>query len=364
MFRKLSWAAQLAAGVALFVISFLLEGLVLTAFLGNAALAFSLTAALEVSKALTIVLYRFMKNQTVTPYPASTRALVLSFRAALFLLSAVCSVMYLAEGLDRPGLEGARAADFRRLDDEHAAGLARLREEHDSDRREALRGLEERYREQGRAIAERYLPAIRDLEQALDREMGIAVNGRFAGPRYREIERRLAEEKAAYERERARLGAGETREQRRLGDTLAIRYGAAQEKAEEAYHRRRDILSHDDYAGDGRVENPLVDAFITVTNRVLGTGLHTLHFVFTFSLFLSLLIELGIWVAFENLTLAHLPIFMAEQEVAVSLGQKRAATEGDLRGFRMDEALVQGKVSARREDIERRIYEGLATARS
>ncbi|MGH8563123.1 MAG: hypothetical protein ACREXW_03185 [Gammaproteobacteria bacterium] len=100
----------------------------------------------------------------------------------------------------------------------------------------------------------------------------------------------------------------------------------------------------------------------TVTNRVLGTHLHTLHFVFTFSLFLSLLIELGIWVAFENLTLAHLPIFMAEQEVAVSLGQSRAATEGDLRGFRMEEGLAQRKVSARREDIERRMYEGLAAA--
>ncbi|MGH8479288.1 MAG: hypothetical protein ACREXK_06890 [Gammaproteobacteria bacterium] len=214
MFRKLSWAAQLAAGVALFGISFLLEGLVLAAFLGNAALAFTLTAALEVSKALTIVLYRFMKNQTVTAYPASTRALVLSFRAALFLLSAACSVMYLAEELDRPGLEGARAADLRRLDEEHNAGLARLREEHDSERRQALQGLEGRYREQAGAIAERYVPAIRDLEQARDREMGIAVKGQFAGPRYREIERRLGEEKAAYERERARLGAGETREQR------------------------------------------------------------------------------------------------------------------------------------------------------
>jgi hypothetical protein len=304
-----------------------------------------------------------MKNQTVTPYPASTRVLVLSFRAALFLLSAACSIMYLAEQLDRPGLEGARAADLERLDDEHAAALARLIEEHDRDRREALRGLEERYRARAGAIAERYLPAIRDLEEALDREMGIAVRGRFAGPRYREIERRLAEEKAAYERERERLGAEETREQNRLGDTLAKRYGGAKEKADEAHHRRRQALSRDDYVGDGRVENALVDAFITVTNRVLGTGLHTLHFVFTFSLFLSLLIEIGIWVAFENLTLAHLPIFVAEQEVAIGLGQKRAATEGDLRGFQMEEALMQGKVSARREDIERRMYEGLTAAR-
>jgi hypothetical protein len=253
--------------------------------------------------------------------------------------------MYLAEQLDRPGLEGARAADLKRLDEEQAAGLVRLREEHDSDRREALRGLEERYRTQARAIAERYLLAIHDFGEALNREMGIAVNGRFAGPRYREIERRLAEEKAAFERERARLGAEESREQRRLSDTLAKCYGAAKEQAEEEHHRSRQGLSQNDYVGDGRAENPLVDAFITVTNQVLGTGLHTLHFVFTFSLFLSLLIELGIWVAFENLTLAHLPIFMAEQEIAVSLGQKRAATEGDLRTFQMDEALMQGKIS-------------------
>ncbi len=362
MFRKLSWAAQLAAGVALFAISFFLEGLVLAAFLGNAALAFSLTAALELSKALTIVLYRFMKNQTVVPYPASTRFLVLSFRAALFLLSAACSVMYLAEELDRPGLEDARAADLRRLDAEHAAALARLREEHDSGRSIALQSLEARYRARSAAVAERYLPAIRDLEVALNHEMGNTVKGAFAGPRYREIERRLLEEKAAYERERARLGFEEAHEQNRLDDTLARRYAAAREQADAAYGRRRDALAHADYVGDDRVENPLVDGFITVTNRVLGTGLHTLHFVFGFSLFLSLLIELGIWVAFENLTLAHLPIFMVEQEVAVSLGQKRAATEGDLRGFRMEEELMRDKVSARREDIERRMVEGLAAA--
>ena len=121
MFQKLSWAAQLAAGATLFGISFWLEGEVLTAFLGHTWLAFALTGALEASKALTIVLYRIMKTQQLVSYPAAVRSLVLSFRVALLLLSAACSVMYLANMLDRPQLEAVRAEDLRHLEQEHIA---------------------------------------------------------------------------------------------------------------------------------------------------------------------------------------------------------------------------------------------------
>jgi hypothetical protein len=313
------------------------------------------------SKALTIVLYRIMKTQQLVSYPAAVRSLVLSFRVALLLLSAACSVMYLANMLDRPQLEAVRAEDLRHLEQEHMARITHLREEHEAERAETARSIRERYRHLVQEAEERYLPAIRVLEESLSREMGNAVKGEFAGRRYRELERRLKEEKAAFEQRTGRLGEEEARESSRLDD-LTERYRKVTTKVEQDYQKRRQILLANSYAGDARVENPTIHAFLSVLDAVLGLRLETLKFVFFFSLFLSVVIELGIVVAFENLTLARLPIFTIEHEVALNLGQKRITTEGKLQGFELDELLNRGKVRQRRENVERRMGEALTEA--
>lgn len=364
MFHKLSWAVQLAAGVILFAISFLLEGMVLTAFIGEALLAFSLTAALETSKALTIVLYRVMKTQQSVPYPASVRFMVLTFRAALVLLSAACSVMYLAEKLDRPNLMAVRAADADQLKQESAAALRRLGAEHEAEREQGTRTIRQRHQSSTNRLNDRYLPTLRDLEEALSREMGNTVKGRFAGPRYQELQRRLTAEKAAYERELNRLGAEEATELSRRLDVLAERYRQSVAATERDRQQRQHALLTTSYAGDARAEHPIVHAFSGVVAAVLGWHLEALQFVFFFSLFLSVVIELGIVVAFENLTLAQLPIFATEHEVALNIGQKRANTEGELEGFAIDDALERGKVRKQREGMERRMENSLAEALS
>ena len=242
MFQKLSWAAQLAAGATLFGISFWLEGEVLTAFLGHTWFAFALTDALEASKALTIVLYRIMKTQQLVSYPAAVRSLVLSFRVALVLLSGACSIMYLANMLDRPQLEAVRAEDLRHLEQEHIARMTHLREEHEAGRAETTRSIRERYRRLVQEAEERYLPAIRTLEESLSREMGNAVKGEFAGRRYRELERRLKEEKAAFEQRIGRLGEEEARESSRRLDDFTERYRRVTTKVEQDYQKRRQVL--------------------------------------------------------------------------------------------------------------------------
>jgi hypothetical protein len=156
-------------------------------------------------------------------YPAAVRSLVLSFRVALLLLSAACSVMYLANMLDRPQLEAVRAEDLRHLEQEHMARITHLREEHEAERAETARSIRERYRHLVQEAEERYLPAIRTLEESLSHEMGNAIKGEFAGRRYRELERRLKEEKAAFEQRIGRLGEEEGRESSRLDD-LTERY--------------------------------------------------------------------------------------------------------------------------------------------
>lgn len=192
--------------------------------------------------------------------------------------------------------------------------------------------------------------------------MGNAVRGQFAGRRYRELERQLSEEKAAFEERLGRLGEQEARESSRRLDVLTERYRAAITQAEQDYQKRRQSVLANRYIGDARVESPILHAFLSVVDAVLGLRLETLTFVFFFSLFMSLVIELGIMVAFENLTLARLPVFTAEHEVALSLGQKRIATTGELQGFELDELLNRGKVRQRREGAERRMDEALAEA--
>lgn len=362
MFHKFSWALQFAAGVTLFGISFYLQGDVLTAFLGEAILAFTLTAALEASKALTIVLYRVMKAQQLVNYPRSVRALVLSFRIALVLLSAACSVMYLAQKLDRPNLQSVRAEDLQAIEREHAATLDRLRDAHERDRLRTASAVEERHKGSVQALHDRFQPVLQSLEQALDREMDNGVRGAFIGPRYRELQRRLDAEKAAHASQLARLGEAAAEESERRLDTLAERYRSAVARAEQDFRSRRQQLMDQSYSGDSRVENPVVYSFLGVLHAVLGLRVESLAFVFFFSLFLSVIVELGIMVSFENLTLAQLPIFAAQHQVALTLGQKRASTEGELRGFEMEEALGRGKVSRRREGMERRMDQAVAEA--
>lgn len=362
MFQKLSWVMQLVAGIALFGISFFLQGEVLAAFLGSAALAFSLTAALEVSKALTIVLYRIMQSQHLVSYPASVRFLVLGFRVALVFLSALCSVMYLAHKLDRPHLEATRTADLASLEREYAVAIDRLSKERQEAEAQLARRLRERYQRLVQPVNERYRTDIRELERALNAEMDNAVGGKFAGPRYRELAERLKNEKDAYEHQLTGLAEAEALESRQGTASFTERYRAAKTQADADYRQRRQSLTENSYIGDPRVENPVVYAFLSVVHTVLGVRLEPLELVFFFSLFISLIIELGILVAFENLTLAQLPVFTAEHQVAVHLGQKRVATAGELRGFEIDEALKRGKVSKRRGDAEQRMDEALADA--
>ena len=87
MFYKLSWNAQLLAAATLFVISFLIEAEVLRRFLEDPLLAYPLAGALELSKALTIVLGRYFKTREALHYPAGVRAVQAVFRAGLLVLS-------------------------------------------------------------------------------------------------------------------------------------------------------------------------------------------------------------------------------------------------------------------------------------
>jgi hypothetical protein len=92
-------------------------------------------------------------------------------------------------------------------------------------------------------------------------------------------------------------------------------------------------------------------AFVSVLGAVLQRQPTTLQFVFYFALFLSLTMELGIWVAFEHLTLARLPVFAAGYRAELYVAGKEVETDSELRGFALDDELQRAKVRRKQRGI-------------
>lgn len=196
-FYPIAWSLQLAFGLLLFTVAALLETLVLHAYLGQWWLALSLAAALEGLKILVIVGHRILLGQGMVAYPRTVRWAAIGFRGLLLALSAACSLMFLAAQLDRPAMEQVRAADLAAAGQRHVTDAVAARADHAARRDATLADLDARLTAEQTALAERHLPVIASLEQQLTAEMDVVVNGEFIGKRYRALESRLADEKAA-----------------------------------------------------------------------------------------------------------------------------------------------------------------------
>ncbi len=361
-FYRLTWGAQFAAGAVLFVISFLIEAHVLAQYLGGQALALGMAGALELSKALSIVLYRYMLSQDAVHYPRDVRLWLKLFRAALLGLSIVCSIMFLAERLDRPNLEPVRAADIERLEQDYSKRLARLQTQYGEQLDRTEQEVAARYRRLSEHSATHHQPAIEELEALLTQEMDYVVNGVFLGPRYKEIERRLGAEKARLVQRLSELEASEQSERARALSSLADRRERALAELARENQARLAAARGSDYRGDARVENPLLSGVLSVHNTVFGTAVDPLQFVFFFSIFLSVVIELGIVVIFEHITLSYSPLFQAEHMASLEVNERRIHAESNLRGAKLDDEAIRSQVDAHREHLERRLRE--VTARS
>lgn len=351
MFQKFSWSGQLLAGLILFGVSFWLEGLVLTAYLGTPWLGFAVAGGLEASKVLAIVLYRILREQTQVAYPVGVRRVAIAFRGALLVLSTACSVMFLAQQLDRPAMEAVRAADRAQADDEYWQALSLVQETHRR-RGETLQAeLSAQERRQREDLGRRYLPAITALEAKLDAEMNNVVGGEFKGKRYRELEARLKSEKEAYAWALARADSSRSLERTALAE-LEESHDAQLRRLAEEREARAAVIRSANYVDDDRVEHPTARAFVSVLAAVFAWQPSTPQFVFFFSLFLSLTMELGIVVAFEHITLARLPVFMAEHRSDLHRRRKQVEVDSELRSFEMDDELTRVKVRRKRESIE------------
>lgn len=323
-FFRFGWFFQLLVGLGLFAVSLIVEGAVLQAFFATPALGLFLAAALETGKATAIIWHRYLTESQDAPYPLITRMFSQAFRFGLLGLSVLCSLLYLGVRMDRPNLPEVRAEALRASEARLDADLKRLAAE--KRRRLAVEG--KRRQKHYEDTLGPYQRQVEELEALLRKEMDNAVGGRFKGPRYRELERRLEEARKARDRTLVTLSARQSRETRAFETALEREMETRRARLLAAAEKRRKALQTSTFAGDERVEDPHVVGLIRMAASVFDHRVTPLQFVFAFSLFISLLMEFGIVLAFDTLTLTVIPALAAQHREEVMNEALLAEVEG------------------------------------
>lgn len=322
-FFRITWTVQLAVGVALFGVSFWVENQVLHGIFAAPVIALILAVALEFGKAAAIVWHRYLSLAGDTAYPTATRIFSGVFRIGLVSLSVLCSLLYLGVHLDRPNLVQVRAAELAAIDTRLAADLERL------DTRQAAEAQAETDRRDAELTAARALHQrqVDALEALLRAEMDRVVGGVFKGPRYQELERRLEAARAARESALAALAERHRREAAAAA-ARADHLDTARQALHAAADARRRAVRESRFDQDDRTHNPLVITLIRLAADVFGRTVTAPQFAFALALFLSILVELGIVLAFDTITLAVIPALAAQHREAVLEEALAAEVEG------------------------------------
>jgi|GEM_PF-1771633 len=323
-FFKLAWAVQLLVGVALFGVSFYIENEILQAFFAAPVVALVLALSLETGKAASIVWHRYLAQGASEDYPPVTRLVSATFRGGLVLLSLLCSLLYLGVQLDRPNLNAVRDAELAAIDSELAQALARLDAE-----RETRLERDQRLRDREYADARRdHQGQVDELEALLRAEMDNTVNGVFRGPRYQELETRLAT--ARRERDAA-LAALSTRH-REQADRLAAEFTQRQAEARAGLRKTAEQQRAALYQGrldlDERTQDPRVVSLTHMIRAVTDWQLSPPLFTLLFAVFISLVVELGIVLAFDTVTLSMRPALAVQHREEVMTEAMMAEMNG------------------------------------
>ncbi|MCI5166076.1 MAG: hypothetical protein D3903_08250 [Candidatus Electrothrix sp. GM3_4] len=320
-FFKGSWLVQLIVGIGLFACSFFLEYRVLRSFFSPQPLALLLAVTLECDKISAIIWHYYLHHLSEHDYPVPVRLTSLFFRLGLVFLSLLCSMLFLSARLDRPGLEKVRAAELAAVEQRHKDRLAEAERLHLDRKKTAHAGqMQER-----RVVEEQWNRRIEQLESLLLDEMNNTVRGAFRGPRYVELEQRLAKEKAGQQQALKEFDLGSAS---RAAD-MENAFREEQKKIEQETEQERQVVQERDYTTDKRANDPHIIAFLQVVESLWQQTLLPLQFVFFFSILISVLLEAGIMLAFSTLTIAVVPVFMAHHQVAVEKETLKAQVNGE-----------------------------------
>lgn len=314
-FFRISWLIQLTVGFGLFIVSFMIESTVLQAFIATPFLAVLLAAALETGKAIAIIWHRYLglhlNDQRL--YPRSTRLASVVFRLGLVGLSVICSLLFLSDNLDRPNLQEVRQNEESRLERKYSQELSHLKQIL-TDRSDALKN---RQKLEYDDLLGAFNTRIERLETDLKTEMDNVVNGQFKGPHYVEIESQLKTAQQARDSRLENLSELHRQQQASLSIELTAEESAVRQRLQVDLEAGRKQLLQDDFADDERANDSRIVAFLKVAESVFDVSVLPLQFVFVFSLLLSLLMEIGILLAFETVTVAMMPAVKAQHEEAL-----------------------------------------------
>jgi hypothetical protein len=338
-FFHLGWIIQLLVGIALFSVSFLIELAVLQSFLAGVVMTLVLAAALEVGKATAIVWHRYLKDAPESVYPSAIRRISAAFRGGLVALSILCSLLYIGIQVDRPHLAQVRESELATLQNRLDEDLSRL----DAETVAAAQRLDARQQEAMAALRAHHDPRLTELEQMLRKEMDNVVGGTFKGPRYLEIEARLAQAQAQRDSALAQLAARQAEEASTQSAALTRTHAQTRQALVQTAEAARAAIHQNDYAADARAQHPLVTTFLRTVQAVTGYALSPPLFALGLALFLAVLMELGILLAFETVTLVMLPLLTTQHREEVTTEALRA----ELHGSATREELRQRETLAR-----------------
>lgn len=159
----------------------------------------------------------------------------------------------------------------------------------------------------------------------------------------------LAAEKSAFETARIALAEADAERRTSLLRRLDTNLASHLAQLTDARDARLAEIGASNDEGDPRVEHPLARASVNTLGAIFDQPPTVLAFVFYFALLLSLAVEPGIWVSFEQVTLAHLPVFEARYRADMFAASK--AVETKLRAMLDDltagfESIIHEGVSA------------------
>ncbi len=327
-FFRLSWSVQLLVGLGLFMVSFMIESTVLQAFIAAPVLAVLLAAALETGKAIAIIWHRYLELHLDSHqlYPRSTRIASAVFRIGLVGLSVLCSLLFLSDNLDRPNLDQVREGDVMRIEQQFAQDIASL------DKSLALRReqLLERQKIEYDDVRGAFVERTQRLESDLKAEMDNVVNGTFKGPRYQEIESRINVALKARDDRLEELSKMHQQQKAYAAAELGAEETAQRNRLRKDLENQRERLMQRDYADDERANDTRIVAFLKVVESVFDVTVLPLQFVFAFSILLSLLMEIGILLAFETVTVAMMPALRAQHEETLNNELLDAQLRGEM----------------------------------
>ena len=312
-FFRITWTVQLLVGLALFGVASLIEYQILRAFFAAPAIGLILTAGLELGKAAAVVWHRYLASGGATSYPGSTRAFSIAFRLGLVGFSVLCSLLYLGVHLDRPNLEAIRTAELAGIDARLNDDLIRLATDRDAHAAADRARRDKEYAD----VRRDHQGQVDALETLLRTEMDNVVGKTFKGPRYQELADRLERARADRDSALTALSERHRQEAAQLAAGVARDFDNHRQARITAAEDQRRATHNASFDGDDRTHDPRVVTLMRMTESVFGLRITPPQFIFVFALFLSLLMELGILIAFDTVTLAVLPALAAQHHEAV-----------------------------------------------